>query len=171
MARKPRHPLERLSRFCPFSGDSGGLHRCTDFLNRGLRSLGIFELDPSSGDTAQCRSNSQVRLVAHFGRVTRLVIFYLELQELMDCRDRLCICAGDFHLGPFLSSLGAIRDLVLQTLHSGRSRWCLRVNEHRYVEIALLEESRNVIKMLADRIAACLIVGVIGFDFDNARLW
>jgi len=113
----------------------------------------------------------QPGLVTHFRCVASLVIVYLECQELMDCRHRLCVCAGDLHLGPFLSSLGVIRDLVLEALHRGHTRWRLRVNEHRYVEIALLEQGCNVVKMLLDSIAACLIVGVIGFDFDNASIF
>jgi hypothetical protein len=119
--------------------------------------------------TAQPRQTAG--LVTYFRCVAGLVIFYLERQELMDCRYCRRVFADNFHLDPFLSNLSVIRDFVLQALHRGHSRWGLRMNEHRYVEIALLEQRRNVVKMLPDSIAACLIFGVIGFDFDNASVF
>lgn len=82
------------------------------------------------------------------------MILDLELQEIMNRRNRLRITAGNLHPCSIRCPFHVVSDVFAQLLHGRNARWRLRVNQHWCVEVPVMEHLRNVLEMRTNLLAA-----------------
>jgi len=88
------------------------------------------------------------------------MLFNLEAQERMDCREGLLISRGDDDTTPRRSLLEAVLHLLAWPFHICHFWGHSVVHKHRNVEIPVLKSLRDVCKVLANVVALCRVCEV-----------
>src|ERR1700730_11972111 len=83
-------------------------------------------------------------------RIPGSMVLDLEAEEAVDRVERLRIGGGNQHAAACGSLHDGIRDESGQSLHLGHARRHAAVDEHRHLEVALLEGRGDVVEVLDD---------------------
>jgi len=102
--------------------------------------------------------------------VTRLMIFDLIPQEIMNRRERFGIRGRYADSPAALDGFELVGDLGFQSRHRGDAGRDFSVSEHRRAEVALFEHLCDVRQMRLDLIEARRVAGFIGGHFDRAPI-
>lgn len=99
------------------------------------------------------------------------MILDLELQEIVDSRNRLRIAAGNLYSCATRRLLHVVLDIFAQFFHGWHARWRLSVNQHRRFEVPVMEHLGDVLEMGADLLAAGCVGWISCERLDCSAIW